>query len=34
MTGFLRLKRALPAPGGAYLIAKMVMGYGVRDGGR
>ena len=24
--GFLRLKRALPAPGGAYLIAKMVMG--------
>lgn len=24
--GFLRLKRALPAPGGAYLIAKMTMG--------
>jgi ABC-2 type transport system permease protein len=24
--GFLRLKRALPAPGGAYLVAKMVMG--------
>ncbi len=23
--GFLKLKRALPAPGGAYLIAKMVM---------
>lgn len=24
--GFLKLKRALPAPGGAYLIAKMLMG--------